>query len=220
MKDKLVTRYETTSSYGRMIKTIPNIEADHKFINDLTKNLFELDKKAPKNLGHTTVDQQKFVDWVQEALVMSLSSIGLCNLFADNKDHMQRPIPRYIVTDPDRHYNYIVDVTSELDVSLVMNPVKRFWMCHLPRSFVKLDYSKFVPRIKYQIRIWNSPISYYLLEPEEVNLNVEYSSRIEVMRDAIGFPDYYDAKDHKLYGRLDYYIRRAIFNEGVDVLKG
>ena len=210
--------YHTTSSYGRLIKTSPNVSSDQKFVTRLCSELNNQMKSLGAKFSHKTDDQTTFLTFVEDGLINSVGDEGKCNIFSESKDHRKRPMRRYVIEFTKDH-RYLVDAFASLDVSLVMSKIKRFWLTRLPRIWSNVDTARFVPKIKYQIRVWNSPVGYYLIDVVDAVVPVEYSSRVESMREVIGYPDYYDLKEKKLYERADFDIRRALFNECFNMFK-
>lgn len=219
-EDSLVfsSSYHTTNSYGRLIKTTPNVSNDQKFVTRLCSELNNQMKSLGAKFSHNTDDQTTFLTFVEDSLINSVGEDGKCNIFSESKDHMKRPMRRYVI-EFTKERRYLIDASASLDVSLVMSKIKRFWLTHLPRIWSKVDTSEIVSKIKYQIRVWNSPVGYYLIDVADAIVPVEYSSRVESMRELIGYPDYYDLKEKKLYERTDFDIRRALFNECFNMFK-
>lgn len=213
-------KYITTSSYDLMIGTIPNLQADALFLDRLSSALEKNYKRFFSNgIGSSSADQKLFIDLMDESTRGLLSMDGEMNMFSDVPDHYNRPMRRYIIDDEDNKWNYILDVFATLDVSLEISTAKRFFLTHLPWKVSKLHNEEFVPTISYKYRVWNTPVSYYLIDLYTAPMTAQYSSKIERARQLIGLPKIYDSKELKNYERVDYYIRRALFHEVTNVPK-
>lgn len=207
--------YNTTSTYGRFIRTTPNLQVDNQLISKFKSKYLELTKA----LHNTTIPvsdkeiNESFFAEIEESFYSCLSSDGSFEMFSDTPDHLGKPMGRYILRDKDNKYNYIIDVFINLDVQLVISPIKRFFLANVFRKWAKVDASQMFPRLLYRVKIWNTPVSHYLLTLMERPLDVTYTHSVEHARDLVGYPKIYDPKDRSMYERIDYDIRRAIFNE-------
>lgn len=207
--------YNTTSTYGRFIRTQPNLQVDDELLEGFKKKFVELaSTHFSMSLAGSGYFNDKFVRDVEEAFTTCLSPNGTFEMFSDVSDHLNRPMGRYILKDKDKKYNHIVDVYLNLDVRLVIPAIKRFFLANVFHRWAKVDASQMVPRMLYRVRVWNTPVSYYLLTVMSYQLNgVEYTHKVERARELVGYPKIYDPKDRSMYERIDYDIRRAIFNE-------
>ena len=207
--------YNTTSTYGRFIRTQPNLQADNELLEGFKKKFAELaSTHFSINLAGSGYFNDKFILDVEEAFTTCLSPNGTFEMFSDVPDHLNRPMGRYILKDKDKKYNHIVDAYLNLDVRLVIPAIKRFFLANVFHRWAKVDPSQMVPRMLYRVRLWNTPVSYYLLTVMSYQLKgVEYTHNVERARELVGYPKIYDPKDRSMYERIDYDIRRAIFNE-------
>ena len=207
--------YNTTSTYGRFIRTQPNLQVDDELIEGFKKKFAELaSTHFSINLAGSGYFNDKFILDVEEAFTSCLSSNGTFEMFSDVPDHLNKPMGRYILKDKDKKYNHIIDAYINLDVRLVISSIKRFFLSNVFHRWAKVDPSQMVPRMLYRVRVWNTPVSYYLLTVMSYQLKgVEYTHNVERARELVGYPKIYDPKDRSMYERIDYDIRRAIFNE-------
>ena len=207
--------YNTTSTYGRFIRTQPNLQVDDELLEGFKKKFTELaSTHFSITLAGSGYFNDKFIRDVEEAFTTCLSPDGTFEMFSDVPDHLNRPMGRYILKDKDKKYNHIVDAYLNLDVRLVIPAIKRFFLANVFHRWAKVDPSQMVPRMLYRVRVWNTPVSYYLLTVMSYQLKgVEYTHDVERARELVGYPKIYDPKDRSMYERIDYDIRRAIFNE-------
>ncbi len=208
--------YNTTSTYGRLVRTIPNLQVDAELLEIFKKKFTELSAALnnPEIAAGDRYLNDTFIHNVEEAFTSCLSSNGTFEMFSDVPDHLNKPMGRYILKDKDKKYNHIIDAYINLDVRLVISSIKRFFLSNVFHRWAKVDPSQMVPRMLYRVRVWNTPVSYYLLTVMSYQLKgVEYTHNVERARELVGYPKIYDPKDRSMYERIDYDIRRAIFNE-------
>ena len=209
--------YKTTDTYGKMIRTIPNVKADEDIIGKFMSNLQPVEDGSLAAMKDIT---DKFVCLVEDAFAKCLPADGTCDLFSETKDHNGYQMSRFIIKSQTAHYNYIVDVYPTLDVKLVLSPMKRFILKNIPRKWSSINFSDIVPDISLNVKIWNTPVSCYIINCKTLTLkDVEYTYRIEQLRTTVGLPQSCDPKERNVYERSDYYVRRAIFGEVSDTVK-
>ena len=207
--------YNTTSTYGKFIRTIPNLQVDSELLDGFKKKFLDLSAThSDPDLAGDKYVNDKFIRDVEESFASCLSPHGTFGMFSDVPDHLNKPMRRYILRDNDKHYNHIIDAYLNLDVSLVISGFKRFLLSKVFRRWSNVDASQMIPHMLYMVRVWNTPVSYYLLTVNSHKLKgVEYTHRIERARELVGYPKIYDPKYRSMYERIDYDIRRSIFNE-------
>lgn len=210
--------YFTTTNYGNYITTVPNLEADKEFIHKLTKTADPFKEGSVVTDASTKEGQVMFVNNVEDSLQTIIGAEGSVGVFYDIKDHVGRPMKRLRAINKSLKYNYIVDVYSNLDVCLDISPVKRFILTHVPRKFSKIDMSNIVPKIQYRIKVWNTPVSFYRITMFTAKMkNLSYDSRVERLRRLVGYPNTYKLEEEKTYERIDFDVRRAMFNDFYNV---
>jgi hypothetical protein len=192
------------------------VKADEDIIGKFMSAMTPIDHGSLSDMKNIT---DKFSCLVEEAFVKCLPADGTCDLFSETKDHSGYQLTRYIIRSDSLHYNYIVDVYPTLDVKLVLSPVKRFILRNIPRKWSSINFSDIVPDISLNVRIWNTPVSCYVINCKTLTLkDVEYTYKIEQLRNTVGLPQSCDPKERNVYERSDYYVRRAIFGEVSDTV--
>lgn len=207
-------RYKTTDTYGKMIRTVPNLKSDEEIIG---KFIDYLKPSGECSLANIRAEMDKFVCLVEDALIKCLPADGKFSTFSSGMDHAGYAMARYILQSQTAHYNYIIDVYPTLDVKLVLSSVKRFILKNIPRKWSSINFSEIVPDISFNVKIWNTPVSHYVINCHTISLkDVEYSYKVEQMRSIVGLPQSCNPKERNVYERSDYYVRRALFGEVSD----
>ena len=97
--------YNTTSTYGRFIRTQPNLQVDDELLEGFKKKFAELaSTHFSINLAGSGYFNDKFILDVEEAFTTCLSPNGTFEMFSDVPDHLNRPMGRYILKDKDKMF--------------------------------------------------------------------------------------------------------------------
>ena len=221
--------YENAKTFGNVIRTIPNPTKDEKLLEALCKSVnatftkigtMVADMYSSIDLATSAEEQQRYVSLMEDAFVSILPSTGSFDLFSNVSDHFNRKIGRYILKGWDPQSLYIIDIFATLDVRIELSKPKRFvYKLFKPSLWSSKFVKHVVPWIEYRVRLWNTPASYYNVKMFEHPLkNLSYSSELDKVRERMGIPKSYNLED-KNYERIDFDIRRAIFNELYDVVQ-
>lgn len=199
--------FSTAPTYGIIVRTVPDVQADTKFVTHIANSMLD---KLPKDTSQET--QRKFVFNVQE-IINNITN--KCTVFSNIADHYGRDIRRFLVDDKDNHFNYIVDCYSVLDIRRKLNWWQRL-IYRLKRKNPSDDSIEVF--YTYCIKIWNTPVTYYIIEVAECTSRIKYSEGIESARNGVGLPYIYNPFEKDIYDRTDIYTRRALFREIYDVI--
>ena len=164
-----------------------------------------------KLIDHTAQSQKQYVAMMEEVLSNCTEPDGKLLMSSDVPDHRRREMRQFIMYG--NKFHYVIDVYATLEVSLQISSFKRFVLTHIPESLVKYSNNNIVPKIVYKLRVWNTASTYYELHIFSCDLNVPYSSSVERDRTLIGTPHICTPKERRYYDRLEFYTRRALFND-------
>lgn len=218
--------YENAKTFGNVIRTIPNLAKDEKLLESLCKagsskiGTMEAGMYSSVDLSTSIDEQKRYVNLMEDAFVSILPPLGSFDLFSDIPDHFNRKIGRYILRSSDPQMMYIVDIFATLDIRIELSKPKRLiYKLINPRLWSSKYVKHVVPWIEYRVKLWNTPASYYNVKMFEHSLTkLSYSSELDKVREKMGIPKSYNLED-KNYERIDFDIRRAIFNELLDVVQ-
>ena len=194
---------------------------DAEIINDVDREFVELLDRTisrlypmyfqNKPIDHTAQSQKQYVAMMEEVLSNCTEPDGKLLMSSDVPDHRRREMRQFIMYG--NKFHYVIDVYATLEVSLQISKFKRFVLTHIPESLVKYSNDNIVPKIVYKLRVWNTSSTNYELHIFSCDLNVPYSSSIERDRSLIGTPHICTPKERRYYDRLEFYTRRALFND-------